>query len=231
MVVGGGVTGCAAALALAEAGLKVRLHEAREISGGASGRNGGFALRGGAAPYDVTVESIGRDATSAYWRKTEQALDRLVGLAGDAARRTGSLRLAADDEERDELAVEYEALRADGFAAEWIDEPLRAAASGRRSSTRATQRCSRRAGCGVVRVEDRGSEAAAKRLLNRFSRESVAQGLVLNREGSSRSSSSAARRRLPSGGRRRPRARRDDGAPARSCASTHWVAARRSTQR
>ena len=34
---------------LAEAGLRVRLYEAREIAGGASGRNGGFALRGGAA--------------------------------------------------------------------------------------------------------------------------------------------------------------------------------------
>ncbi len=55
---------------------------------------------------------------------TEQALDRLASLAGDACRPTGSLRLANDDEERDELAVEYEALHADGFAAEWVDEPL-----------------------------------------------------------------------------------------------------------
>ena len=55
---------------------------------------------------------------------TEQALDRLASLAGDARRRTGSLRLADDDDERDALAVEYEALRADGFAAEWVDEPL-----------------------------------------------------------------------------------------------------------
>jgi gamma-glutamylputrescine oxidase len=123
-VVGGGVTGCAAALCLAEAGLKVRLHDAREIAGGASGRNGGFALRGGAAPFDVTVETIGRDAAVRFWRQTERALDRLEGLAGDALRRTGSLRLAADDEERDELAVEFEALRADGFEAEWIEEPL-----------------------------------------------------------------------------------------------------------
>ena len=52
-VVGGGITGCACALALAEAGKRVRLFEAREIAGGASGRNGGFALRGGAAPYPV----------------------------------------------------------------------------------------------------------------------------------------------------------------------------------
>jgi gamma-glutamylputrescine oxidase len=54
---------------------------------------------------------------------TEDALDRLASLAGDACRRTGSLRLA-DDEERDALAVEYEALRADGFDAEWLDEPM-----------------------------------------------------------------------------------------------------------
>jgi gamma-glutamylputrescine oxidase len=102
----------------------VRLHDAREIAGGASGRNGGFALRGGAAPFDVTAETIGSDAAAWLWRRTEAALDRLEDLAGDAMRRTGSLRLAADDEERDALAAELEALRAGGFAAEWIDEPL-----------------------------------------------------------------------------------------------------------
>jgi gamma-glutamylputrescine oxidase len=124
VVVGGGVTGCAAALALAEAGRSVRLYEAREIAGGASGRNGGFALRGGAAPYDVTAETIGRDEARRYWQLTEAALDRLAVLAGDALSRTGSLRLAADDEERDALRIEYELLREDGFAAEWVDEPL-----------------------------------------------------------------------------------------------------------
>src|SRR6266568_3586742 len=51
-IVGGGVTGCAAALALAQAGLRVRVYEAREVASGASGRNGGFALRGGAMAYD-----------------------------------------------------------------------------------------------------------------------------------------------------------------------------------
>ncbi len=124
MVVGGGVTGCAAALRLAEAGLKVRLHDAREIAGGASGRNGGFALRGCAAPFDVTVESIGRDAAVWLWQQTERALDRLEELAGDALRRTGSLRLAADDDERDALATELEGLRAGGFAADWIENAL-----------------------------------------------------------------------------------------------------------
>jgi gamma-glutamylputrescine oxidase len=129
VVVGGGVTGCAAALTLAQAGKRVCLHEAREIAAGASGRNGGFALRGGAAPYDVLAESVGREATAELWRSTERALDELYALAGDAARRVGSLRLAADDEERDELRGEFEAMREDGFAVEWreaadLDGPL-----------------------------------------------------------------------------------------------------------
>ena len=50
-VIGGGVTGCSCALTLASNGVRVRLHEAREIAGGASGRNGGFALRGATLPY------------------------------------------------------------------------------------------------------------------------------------------------------------------------------------
>ncbi len=127
-IVGGGVTGCACALALAEAGRRVRVHEAREIAGGASGRNGGFALRGGAPAYDAARRDLGPERANGLWRLTERSLDRLEGLAGDAFRRTGSLRLAADPEERSELEAEYEALREDGFDVEWQDElaePLR----------------------------------------------------------------------------------------------------------
>ena len=127
-IVGGGITGCSCALALAEAGLRVTLYEAREIAGGASGRNGGFALRGGAAAYPVIVESIGRERAASLWRWTERELQELARMAGDAFRPTGSLRIAADDEERAELEEEYAALRADGFDVEWRDElspPLR----------------------------------------------------------------------------------------------------------
>ena len=121
-VIGGGVTGCACALALAEAGCTVRLHEAREIASGASGRNGGFALRGTAAAYDVAAESIGRDPTRELWRWTETTLDRIETLANEAFRRTGSLRLATDDDERSALRIEFDGLRRDGFAAEWVDD-------------------------------------------------------------------------------------------------------------
>jgi glycine/D-amino acid oxidase-like deaminating enzyme len=121
-VVGAGITGCACALALARNGLRVRVHDARGIAQGATGRNGGFALRGGAARYDVARETYGAEQARELWLRTEAALDRLESFAGDAFRRTGSLRLAADVEERVEIRAEYEALREDGFGVEWRDE-------------------------------------------------------------------------------------------------------------
>jgi gamma-glutamylputrescine oxidase len=122
-VVGGGVTGLSCALTLAEGGLRVRVHEARTIASGASGRNGGFALRGAAMPYHRARQRLGAERAAGLWRLTERTLDRMEGLAGDALRRVGSLRLAADMEERDALLAEHAALRDDGFAVEWVDEP------------------------------------------------------------------------------------------------------------
>jgi gamma-glutamylputrescine oxidase len=130
IVIGGGVTGCACALTLAQEGLRVRLHEAREIAGGASGRNGGFALRGGAMPYAQARQTLGRAAAASLWRLTERYVERMAELAGDAFRRVGSLKLAADAAERDDLRADFEALREDGFEVEWLDE-LPAALAGR----------------------------------------------------------------------------------------------------
>ena len=121
-VIGAGITGCSAALALVQAGLSVRIRDQRGVAEGASGRNGGFALRGGAARYDVARETYGAEAARELWRRTEAELTELERVAGDAFRRTGSLRLAADEEERDEIRSEYEALTADDFGADWRDE-------------------------------------------------------------------------------------------------------------
>jgi gamma-glutamylputrescine oxidase len=121
VIIGAGVTGCTAALRLAQAGKRVRLHDAREVAGGASGRNGGFALRGMPASFDVTTESVGEEVARALTTWTERALDTIEELAGDAFRRVGSLRIAVDEEERDELRTEFEALVAAGFAAEWLE--------------------------------------------------------------------------------------------------------------
>ena len=121
VVVGGGVTGCSAALTLARRGLRVRLFERREIAGGASGRNGGFALRGLKSSYDQARAVLGRDIAASLWALTERSLDEMSALAGDALRRTGSVRLANDAEERDALRAEYDGLVEDGFEAEWLD--------------------------------------------------------------------------------------------------------------
>jgi gamma-glutamylputrescine oxidase len=121
-IVGAGVTGCSAALQLAGAGSSVRVFDERGIAEGASGRNGGFALRGGASRYDVARDTYGREQASALWRWTEDALDGIEELAGDAFRRPGSLRLAADEEEREQIRSEFEAMREDGIDAEWLDE-------------------------------------------------------------------------------------------------------------
>jgi gamma-glutamylputrescine oxidase len=120
-VIGAGVTGCSCALTLAEGGLCVRVHEARQVASGASGRNGGFALRGGAMSYAKARERFGPEGAKAFWRLTERYVDRMEELAGDALRRVGSLRLA-DDEELHDLRAEYEALREDGLEAEWLDQ-------------------------------------------------------------------------------------------------------------
>src|SRR3954468_12591632 len=122
-IIGAGITGCSAARRLAEGGLSVRVHEARGVAEGASGRNGGFALRGGASRYDVARETYGREEAAELWHWTERALDRMAELGGDSLRRTGSLRLAADEEEREQIRDEYEAMREDGVEAEWVDEP------------------------------------------------------------------------------------------------------------
>jgi len=121
-VVGGGVTGCSCALTLAERGVRVRLYEGREVAGGASGRNGGFALRGATVPYDEARRDLGDQRARLLMELTERSLDRMEALAGDAFRRVGSLRLAYDEAERDALRREHDALCADGFAVEWVDE-------------------------------------------------------------------------------------------------------------
>ena len=112
-VVGGGVTGLACARLLADAGLRVRVLEARRVASGASGRNGGFALRGLARRYaDVRDPEL--------MRLTEEALERLAELAGDAFRQVGSLYIANSDTEFALVQAEHDALRADGFTSELV---------------------------------------------------------------------------------------------------------------
>ena len=149
VVIGGGVTGCSCALTLAEGGLRVRVLETRRIAWGASGRNGGFAMHGLAISYRTARERFGRGTAAALWRFTERRLERMEELAGDAFRRVGSIQLAVD-EELEAVRAEFEALREDGIAVEWVDKlaPPSTRSTAARSCTQPTPRSTLRAGSG-----------------------------------------------------------------------------------
>ena len=119
VVIGAGVTGCSAAWHLARSGARVTLLEAREVASGASGRNGGFLLAGTARRPVPLAESVGSERAVELYLLTAAGRDRLYEVAesigaGAHARRTGSLRLAVDDEELDELDREAALLEAAG---------------------------------------------------------------------------------------------------------------------
>ena len=73
--------------------------------------------------YDDARVVLGAPAARELWALSEAALVRLEALAGDAFRPEGSLRLAVDAAECERIRAEYEALVADGFAAEWREPP------------------------------------------------------------------------------------------------------------
>ncbi|MFP6681506.1 MAG: FAD-dependent oxidoreductase, partial [Gammaproteobacteria bacterium] len=62
VVIGGGFTGCSAALHAAEQGAEVRLLEAETIGHGGSGRNVGLVNAGLWTPPDEDEQILGRDA-------------------------------------------------------------------------------------------------------------------------------------------------------------------------
>src|SRR6202790_2283640 len=66
-VVGGGIAGCSAALALAERGYRVVLLEAQRIGWGASGRSGGQAIFGTAAEQAKLEQLVGIEDARRVW--------------------------------------------------------------------------------------------------------------------------------------------------------------------
>lgn len=81
-VVGGGIAGCSAALHLAERGLSVVLLEGQRIGWGASGRSGGQALFGVAAPQVKLQRLIGAADARAVWDVSVEGLALLRSLIG-----------------------------------------------------------------------------------------------------------------------------------------------------
>ncbi len=109
LVVGGGITGAAAALALAKKGARVVVCEAGTVGQAASGRNGGMCNNGFAQDYATLSQRIGTELANRLYLAFDAGVDmveRLVreeSIDCDFARR-GKLKLAAKPEHFEKLA-------------------------------------------------------------------------------------------------------------------------------
>lgn len=126
-IVGGGLIGAGCAHYLAKRKVKSVILEAGTPASGASGRNGGFVLRGIQSYYNIAVKRYGRDNAKFVYAFTEENqrlikefLER-VG-ANDAYEACGSYLLACSLEELDELAESAEMMKQDGFAVDYLKE-------------------------------------------------------------------------------------------------------------
>jgi glycine/D-amino acid oxidase-like deaminating enzyme len=128
VIIGGGVTGfgCAYWLSKKEK-RKVVVLEAGTVASGASGRNGGFVLRGIQSYYNIAVKRYGRDAAKLIYSFTEENQILLKEFASahgnnfDLEER-GSLLLACSLEELEDLSQSADLLKSDGFSVEYLKE-------------------------------------------------------------------------------------------------------------
>lgn len=123
VVIGAGLCGASATLALARRGVRVAWLEGARVSSGASGRNAGFLLQGTAERYSRAVGVMGRERArrvhGASRENHARMAETVAALGLDCHyRRRGSLQLAGSPEEEHDLLESAAMLREDGFGAD-----------------------------------------------------------------------------------------------------------------
>ena len=117
-VVGLGGSGLSCIGELQRLGARVVAIDAATVGGGAAGRNGGFLLAGIAAFHHEASDAHGRERAARAWRLTLEELERIAGETPEAVRRTGTLRIAIDDDELADCEAQLALMRADGLPVE-----------------------------------------------------------------------------------------------------------------
>ncbi|HUF30226.1 MAG TPA: FAD-dependent oxidoreductase [Gemmatimonadaceae bacterium] len=120
-VVGLGGSGLAAVHELLTAGARVVGVDAGSVAGGAAGRNGGFLIAGLSEFHHDAVARFGRERATALYRLTMDEIERIAAETPQAVRLTGSLRIAASDEEERDCRAQLDAMHADALPAEWYE--------------------------------------------------------------------------------------------------------------
>jgi glycine/D-amino acid oxidase-like deaminating enzyme len=121
-IIGGGYTGLAAALALAERGAEVVVLEAREIGFGASGRNGGQVIPGLKLDPDALDRRFGEATTAFVGAAAETTFALIDRLKIDcAAARTGWIQATVKRSHRRVMIARAEQWRRRGAAVEPLD--------------------------------------------------------------------------------------------------------------
>src|SRR5690606_15889779 len=90
--------------------------DAVDVAAGAAGRNGGLLLAGPVDFHHDAVAKLGRERTLAIHALTERERETIQVETPGVVRITGSLRIAESDEELDDCAQQFGAMRADGLA-------------------------------------------------------------------------------------------------------------------
>lgn len=121
-VIGAGLCGSAATLALSRAGVDVMLLEAGQVASKATGRNAGFILQGTAERYNRAVSVMGAERARAVHAWTLVNHERMAQTIAEEGidceyRQVGSLQLAGTPQEEEELRTSADMLVASGFDA------------------------------------------------------------------------------------------------------------------
>lgn len=127
IIIGGGITGTAAAYWMRQAGARVVVLEEELVASGASGRNGGFLLTGTVEHYARAVALIGREKTRRLFEFTVDNIRLMKDFIreheiGCDLDESGSLHAAISTEEDTELQESSALMQADGFHVEYRDE-------------------------------------------------------------------------------------------------------------